>query len=104
VSDEIGAFATVSYERFRHPTRGSIMVCTMKLKSADARSIAIHDTCPERLSSDHGPLESQGCGKILIPHTARGNSAFTGPLGAAFGSRPLEGWWPEPRQRSPESR
>jgi hypothetical protein len=104
VSGEIGAFATITYESFKHPTRGTIQVRTMKLKTESGAPVTIRDTYPERLAADHEPLESQGCSKILIPHQARGNGVFTGPLGADVGSRRLEGWRPDPRQRHGESR
>lgn len=104
VSEEIGAFATVTYETFRHPTRGPIMVRVMRLKIGDGRPVTIRDTYPERLATDLEPIESQSCAKIMIPHTARGNSVYTGPLGADIGSRRLEGLRPDPRQRNSESR
>jgi hypothetical protein len=104
VTGEIGAFATITYESFKHPTRGIIQVRTMKLKTEGGTPITIRDTYPERLSAEREPLESQGCSKILIPHQARGNGVYTGPLGADIGSRRLEGWRPDPRQRHGESR
>jgi hypothetical protein len=96
VTGEIGAFATVTYERFKHPTRGNITIRTMKLTTESGEPATIRDTYPERLSADHEPLESQGCSKILIPHSAR-NSVFIGPLGADLGSRRLEGLRPDSR-------
>lgn len=97
VSEEIGAFATVTYENFRHPTRGTIKVRTMKLNLGEGGTATIRDSYPERLSSDQEPLESQGCSRILIPHQAKDRNVYAGPLGAELGSRRLEGWRPDPR-------
>lgn len=97
VTGEVGGFATVTYEHFRHPTRGNINVRTMKLKTDTGAGVTLRDTYPERLSSNQEPLESQGCAKILIPHQARDRNVFTGPLGADIGSRRLEGWRPDSR-------
>jgi hypothetical protein len=93
VTGEIGAFATVTFESFKHPTRGNIMIRTMKLTTDSGTAATIRDTYPERLATDREPIESQGCSKILIPHHGQ-NSVFTGPMGADFGSRRLEGWRP----------
>jgi len=104
LTGEIGAFATVTYESFKHPTRGNILVRTMKLMTESGDPATIRDTYPERLSTDHEPMESQGCSKILIPHQAMKNSVFTGPPGADIGSRRLEGLRPDPQQRNTKSR
>jgi hypothetical protein len=71
LSDEIGAFATITYETFPHPTRGTLMVRTMKLRTDTGAELRVRDTYPDARSADREPRESQGCAKILIPHRAR---------------------------------
>ena len=68
---EIGAFATITYENFPHPTRGVIKIRTMKLRTETGGGITVRDTCPEASSVDQEPLESQTCSKVLIPHRPR---------------------------------
>jgi hypothetical protein len=71
LTNEIGAFATITYETFPHPTRGKLVVRTMKLHTESGAGITVRDTYPDLKAADHETRESQGCAKILIPHRAR---------------------------------
>jgi hypothetical protein len=67
ISDEEGGFAELSYEPFKHPTRGNLLIRRMivHLAAGDWKSSV---TIPNATSPADDHILSTACESILIPH------------------------------------
>ena len=71
VEPETGGFAGISYEPFKHPKRGDILIRTMKLRLADGTEHTSRTSIEGARSIQDEAGLSQWCSRILIPHQPR---------------------------------
>jgi len=68
IGDEQGGFAEISYEPFKHPTRGDLLVRRMTVHLTELPDWSSRVTIPNATSPASDRLLSTGCASIIIPH------------------------------------
>jgi hypothetical protein len=65
IMSEIGAFAEITYEPFRHPRRGELLVRKL-VADVPGGQFVLHEAIAGGLEAEHRP--NQECRRVLIPH------------------------------------
>jgi hypothetical protein len=68
VGEEQGGFAEISYEPFKHPTRGDLLVRRMVVHLPGLPDWTSRVTIPNATSPESDRILSTGCSTIIIPH------------------------------------
>lgn len=68
VDVETGGFAEITFERFKHPRRGPILVRRTQVKLPSGRTVTDRTFFPGGGDPQREDRLTQGCQKILIPH------------------------------------
>jgi hypothetical protein len=65
ITSEIGAFAEITYEPFRHPHRGELLVRKL-VADVPGGQFVLHEAIAGGLEAEYRP--NQECRRVLIPH------------------------------------
>lgn len=65
---ETGAFAQITYEPFKHPKRGDILIRTASFTLPDGTEHTIRLSMDGARTIEEEARLTQGCRQILIPH------------------------------------